>query len=458
MNGKLTLMRHQRYALACMSSMDHLAVFYEAGTGKTAIALTWLAEGLRTGRIENALIVCPASLVANWNASIEGMARFEGISDRDVELLKKNVTVTSFRKIWVCARTEHTRRDGTGYVTKKYSLSDKADRMWDAVFIDESHALGGHSSAQTKACLTLARLARHRYIMTGTPVSGSSKAGGKDWQKLYGQIRFLDPDRWGSWTEFCKDVVTSYDRWYNPESYNRARCEEIIQQYGIFAKLEDCTDMPGYTDTAIPCELAEKEVYKDVKNLCVAQYNLDPKTAATQFIKLLQVCSGHLKDDDGRIMGLKTSKDEALTDILSGTTDPVVIFCNFIASIDRCAEISEKCGRRTAVFDGGRKLYKGAEAWKAFQRGDLDTIVIQYQAGGAGLDLFASHTMVLFEPCLSSLNMTQARARIYRKGQAEKCRYIRLETPGTIERRIWESVLNGVDVTAKMMADLSING
>lgn len=457
MNGKLELMKHQRYALACMSSMDHLGIFYEAGTGKTAIALMWLAKALREKRIKDALIVCPSSLVANWRASIERMIDFEGIMPEDVDRLRNKVFVTSFRKIWRCEKTLHRHRNGQMYETKRYVLTDPIDRYWGAIFIDESHALGGHSSAQTRACITLAGLAPYRYIMTGTPVSGSTRTGGKDWQKLYGQVRFLNPSRWKTWTEFCEETVASYDQWYKPQRYREDVCEEIIESNGIFAKLEDCTDMPGFTDTAIPCELAEKTVYKDVRRMCVEQYNIDPKTTTTTFIKLLQVCSGHLKDDDGDVLPLRTSKDDALKDVLEGTDDAVVVFCNFTASIDRCADIARKVGKRTVVFDGSRKMEGDEESWKVFQRGGADVIVIQYQAGGAGLDLFASHTMILYEPCMSSLNMTQARARIYRKGQTERCRYIRLSTTGTIEEGVWENVLNGVDVTAKMLAQLSIS-
>lgn len=456
MNGELELMRHQRYALACMSSTNHLGIFYEAGTGKTAIALTWLAEALREGRIKDALIVCPSSLVANWEASMDGMIRFKGITEKDVRNLKNKVFITSFRKIWKCERTTHRHRNGQLYETKKYMLTDMVDKPWGAVFIDESHALGGHSSAQTKACITLAGLAPYRYIMSGTPVSGSTKTGGKDWQKLYGQIRFLNPRRWDTWTEFCEETVVSYDMWHNPKKYRDDVCEGIIESNSIFAKLEDCADMPGFTDTVIPCDLAEKKVYKDVRSMCLEAYNIDPKGSTTSFIKLLQVCSGHLKDDNGGTLPLKTSKDEALKDVLEGTDDAVVVFCNFSASIDRCAEIARKAGKRTVVFDGKRKMNDGEETWKTFQRGEADVIVIQYQAGGAGLDLFASHTMILYEPCTSSLNMTQARARIYRKGQTEKCRYIRFNTCGTVEEKVWNSVLNGVDVTAKMLAELSI--
>lgn len=452
MKEKHQLMKHQRYALACMNAGRNIGLFYEAGTGKTVIALMWMRNALRAGRIKDALVICPASLVGNWNSSIDRMIEFEDVTDADVEMLKKAVTVVSFRRTWKSERTTRRCRDGSVYESTVYRLSPAVDKQWGAIVIDESHALGGHSSAQTAACMQLAACARYRFVMSGTPVSGSAKASGKDWQKLYGQVRFLDPRRWRNWSEFCKECVASTDRWHKPASYFESVCEETLRDYGIFAKLEDCVDMPGYTETTIPCELTEKKVYKDMKDLCMMQYNIDPKTGGAAFVKMLQVCSGHLRDDDSKVLRLKTSKDDALEDLLNGTADKVVVFCNFSPSVDRCAEISRKTGRKTVVFDGRSK----GETWREFQYGDADTIVVQYQAGGAGLDLFEGHTMVMYEPCMSALNMTQAKARIYRKGQTCRCRYVYLVTPRTVEAKVLDSVLRGVSVTTTMLAEFSL--
>lgn len=45
--------------------------------------------------------------------------------------------------------------------------------------------------------------------------------------------------------------------------------------------------------------------------------------------------------------------------------------------------------------------------WKDFQDGDARYIVCQYQSGGVGIDLFASHTMVFYEPTMSALLLEQ---------------------------------------------------
>ena len=442
---KKVLADHQTYALEMMDANDSLANFYAPGCGKTAIALSWINRAYRDGRIRNALVVCPASLVGNWERSIETASDFEGISEEDVKVLKRIIHVTSFQKVYKTTRKEVHHKDGQVTCKRTIALRPEVDCRWGVVIVDESHCIGAHNSVQTRACLTLSKLADHRYIMTGTPVAGGK--GKEDFAKLYGQLKFLDDKVWSSWTDFCNRYVTAFDKWFKPVSYDIRACRALMQEYGIVARLEDCRDMPPKTDTMIPCDLAEKKVYNDIKKGNVLPYGIDIEAAGTQYIKLLQICSGSMKRGPDDIMKLKTSKADALKDIIEGTDDKIVIFCNYTASIDLCADICRKAGRTTVVYDGRSK----GNTWMEFQFGSADAIVCQYQKGGPGLDLYASHTMVLFEPCLSALLLEQSRARIWRTGQENHCNYLYLYTPNTMESKVLTTVREGVDVTNKML-------
>lgn len=439
------LASHQRYAVAMMDANSSLGIFFAPGCGKTAIALSWAIRALSEHRIRDVLVVCPASLVGNWEDSIGKMIQFEGVTEADVALLRSKVTIRSFQKTYRTRKEAVSHRDGNVTYRRTITLRPDVDKPWGAVFVDESHCIGSHKSVQTKACLALARRTGHRYILTGTPVHGGG--GAEDFSKLYGQVKFLEPDIWPNWSQFCARYVTYFDRWHNPEAYAVESCRALMKSHAIVARLEDCYDMPSYTDTEIPCELAERKVYKEVAAGLIDKYDLTIDNNAGQYLKLLQICSGSLKNDSGT-MRLKCSKDDALGDILDSTDDKVVIFCNFRASVDRAEEVCRKAGRKVVVFDGRSKT----ETWREFQSGGADALVAQYQSGGVGIDLYASATMVMYEPCLSALLMEQARARIMRKGQTRSCRYLMLCTPKTIERKVWDTVRSGVDVTNEMLS------
>ena len=76
--AKYKLMDHQIYTLEAMEANEGLGLFLSMGLGKTAIALTYIHKHLKRGDARDALVVCPASLVASWEQAIEDMIKFEG--------------------------------------------------------------------------------------------------------------------------------------------------------------------------------------------------------------------------------------------------------------------------------------------------------------------------------------------------------------------------------------------
>lgn len=416
------------------------------------IFLDWINDALKKKKIGSALVVCPASLIDSWTDAINDVVKFEGYTDADVKRLKNAVKIISYQKMYKTVKTPVHHKDGRVTMKRTISLREDVDREWGAVIVDESHSIGSHSSVQTKAAITLAKLAKYKFLGSGTPVHGGK--GQEDFSKLYGQYQFLSGgNMWRSWTEFCNAYVLAYDKWYNPLKYDVEACRAVMKSHAIVCRLEDCFDMPGKIETEVKCKLAESKMYKDIKEGNILPYGIDIEAAGGQYIKMLQICSGSMKREKDT-MTLKCSKDDALVDILSGTDDPVVIFCNFRASVDRCAAICKKMRRKATVFDGR----SSSDAWKEFSSGKTDIIICQYQSGGVGLNLQRAHIMVMFEPCMSALLLEQATGRIYRKGQNKKCIYYYLVTPGSIEKKILDTVRSGVDVCTKMLDEWSAMG
>lgn len=437
------LMQHQEEALFFLESNPSLAIYAEMGLGKTAIALTRAYRLMRESP-KSVLVVCPASLVPSWEQAIEGMRDFEGVTEEDMEHLR-TITIRSYQKMYRSRKVDQHHRDGQVTQKRSIELREDVDRRWDLLIVDESHCIGAHDSIQTRSAIALSKLSDEIIIMSGTPFHGP---GGKPaYEKMYGQIQVLTKgQKWRNWTQFKGELVTSVDRWFKPRTFDEDKCRAIIKDHSITYRLADCVDMPERTEQEIPCPLAEKKVYEDIKKGNVAPYDIDVESGGTQYLKLLQICSGSMKRT-ADTMHFVTSKDDVLADLLEGTDEPVVIFCNFRASVDRCVEICGKVHRKAMGFDGRSK----EGAWKAFVEGKYDTIVCQYQSGGVGLNLQRAHIMIFFEPTLSALLLEQAKGRIYRKGQEQKCIYYYLSTPKSIEARVFDSVRKGVDVSNDML-------
>lgn len=446
---KFTLKEHQVFASEMMENVECLALFYEAGTGKTMCVLDWAYHAVEKGELNSLLVICPANIVGVWTASVDKMIQFSGYTEDGIARLKSIMTVRSFQKTYKTETHEVHHRNGSKGMRKSRDIRPDINRYWGAIVVDESHGIGAHHSVQTKAALALSMKASKRFILTGTPVSGGGGAG--DYKKLYGQLKFLDNAVWSSWTDFCKRYVLAFDVFRNPVKYREPELKKLMEDYGIVARLDMCYDMPESSEVVIPCELKEPQAYRRIRVGDTAAYGFEIRTGGGQYIKLLELVSGHVKMDENaqgikEVIKFKCDKQDALKTILTGTDDKVVVFCKFRESINDAYEVCNKMGE-TVVFDG--RSHK--ETWREFQEGTARYLICQYQSGGVGIDLYASHTMVFYEPEWSSLLLEQAKARIRRKGQTKRCIYYWLSTKGTIEEDAIQSVRNGVTVTTDLL-------
>lgn len=429
------LAAHQKNIISMMDDMPFLGIFAEAGTGKTMIALSWLYDHFIDGSIENALVICPASLIPSWRRAIRRMVEF-GYSELDIEMMNLNVTIISYQRLW--------KSNGTYRGYKQYKIRDEIDRQWDVVFCDESHRLGDPKSVQTKQALKLASQCSRRYILTGTPDSNN-------YVKLYGQLKFLDPSLWENYREFDRKYVISHNYFKKPILFDVERLETLKKSYGTVVRLRDCFDMPSENEVDFPVELTETRVYRDFINNNVSEYGFDVTTAGIGSQKALQVCSGFYLDADGLQHRLSTQKLDALMEIIDGSESKIAIYCRFIASMDMIAERLNKHNIAYHRFDGSTK----ESVWESFQSDDVKVILVQYQRGSEGIDLFAASRMVFFEPTQSALQLEQAKARIMRKGQLHPCVYYHMFCEGTVEEKTMNSVRNGVDVSRAMLDNWS---
>lgn len=452
--SKYKLREHQLYALDAIEANESLLCTYDLGTGKTMIALAYIHRHLKRGDIKNALIICPASLVASWEQAIDDCIKFEGFDFRAVQLLKDNVTIRSFQKTYKTTKVPIRRAGDQTIYRRSISIRDDIDHPWGALVVDEAHQCSAHNAVQTKVAITLAKLSKHVIGLTATPLHG--KGGVVDFAKSYGELQVITKGTlFKNWTEFCNKAVTAVDRWHKPVQYNEGYCKALMEEYSITCRIEDCMDMPDRIEQEMKCPLVEKTIYKDLSKGDIAKYGLEIENAGGQYTKMLQVCSGSMKINESKTMVFKTSKDDVLGDILNSTERPIVVFCNFRASIDHAEKVAKKAGRRVVVYDGRSKR----ETWMDFQSGKADCIICQYQSGSAGLNLQIAAHMVMYEPCYSALLLAQAKGRIYRSGQsAKRCQYYYLYTPNTLEKRVWDTVRAGNDVSDKLLQEWSMKG
>lgn len=418
----IKLYRHQEIALSYMRSSNYFALFMEQGTGKTLVGLIRILDLLKGGYIEEALIVAPKSALGAWERDIE----LFGVLDR--EILKAGITLINYDKVW--------RGDEKSPYYKK----------WGCIILDEAHAIKNRTSRRSKFLLKIATLSDYRYILTGTPISNGQL------ENIWSLYCFLDPylERGypysrifgGSYKTF-QDRYCILNMYHKPSSYIHVKeLQDIISEYSYRVKKIDCLDLPDkLPDEIIKVDLAEKTLYKKLATeSAILDLDILAENPLSRLVKLRQLCSGHIKLDTGEIKEVKNEKLSILQELLEGYEDDkkIVIFAEFKYSIAKIRELLKKMKIKYITLDGDQK---DKTIWRKFQSDKkIRVIVCQYQTASAGIDLFASDTIIYYEPTLRSNTLEQSRDRIHRTGQVNKCSYIHLLTKGTVEVDIYRAL------------------
>jgi len=103
--------------------------------------------------------------------------------------------------------------------------------------------------------------------------------------------------------------------------HNLSELAEKLKPFSYRVLKEDCLDLPEKTFMKRQIELSEeqKKVYKQMKQLALAQLNgkvVTTATALTQIMRLQQITCGHFVADDGTIQKIKSNRLDELMDIL----------------------------------------------------------------------------------------------------------------------------------------------
>lgn len=390
---------------------------------------------VKSGKIENALVVAPKSALGAWERDTELF------DDLDQEILKDNITLINYDKVW--------RGDKKSPYYKKFGC----------IVLDEAHMIKNRTSRRSKFILKIACMAEYRYILTGTPISNGQL------ENIWSLYCFLDPymERGypysrifgGSYKTF-QDRYCILNMYHKPSSYIHVReLQDIINEYSYRVKKVDCLDLPEkLPDEIIKVDCAEKALYKKLSTeSAILEYEILAENPLSRLVKLRQLCSGHIKLESGEMLEVKNEKLSILQELIEGYEDDkkLVIFAEFKYSISQISALLRRLKIKHVVLDGEQK---NKAIWRDFQSNKtIRVIVCQYQTASAGIDLFASDTIIYYEPTLRSNTLEQSRDRIHRTGQHRPCSYIHLLTKGTVETDIYRALTGYSDFSEKLFVE-----
>jgi SNF2 family DNA or RNA helicase len=426
----MKLYHHQKLALQYLRFNDSFALFMEQGTGKSIPTLIRIFELYKQGEIKNALIVAPKATMGAWYRDIE---KFFDKSEQ--KLLENSITVINYDSVW---------RKGKGY-----------DRQWDCIVLDESHFIKNRTSKRSSFLLKLSLGAKYRYILTGTPI------GNGRLENIWAQYAFLKPtvargrvasEIFGTYRQF-EERYCVLNQWWQPYRYlNVDELQDIISNHSYRVTKAECLDLPEkLPDEIYDIELKEPKLYKELhKHSTIEEMDILAENPLARMTKLRQICSGFLNDGT-ETHELKCEKLKVLEEFLDGWEKKLVIFCDFTKSIDNVSGLLKKLKIEHVILDGRQK---DKQIWRKFQTDPkIQVIICQYQSASMGIDLYTADTVIFYEPTLSSNTLEQAKDRIHRIGQTNKCSYIHFITKGTIEVAIYRALKGYNDFSEKLFTE-----
>jgi len=405
----------------------------DMGLGKTIQVLSLLL--LRQLQSPNfgptTLLVCPTSLLGNWEREIEKFAPsvpFFVHHGNNREELPKH-----FKPHTVVLTTY-------GVVRREEEIF--GNRTWGIVVVDEAQAIKNAGSAQAKAVRKLK--APCKLALTGTPIENRLL-------ELWSILAFALPGYFGNEASFKERFATPIEKYRDPDAAN-----ELRQRVGPFILRR------VKTDRAIIEDLPEKQEMKVYTQLTKEQALLY-QARVQQMEKDLEVASGI--ERRGRILALLThlkqicnhpsqflkqtgpykgrsGKLERLTDMLDevlANGERALIFTQFKEMGDRLQiHLKEELGFEPPFLHGGSTREQRDEMVRSFQE-DLDSppiMILSLKAGGVGLNLTAATHVFHFDRWWNPAVEDQATDRTYRIGQKHNVQVHKLITMGTLEEKI----------------------
>ena len=156
-----------------------------------------------------------------------------------------------------------------------------------------------------------------------------------------------------------------------------------------FRVTKDILELPEYVDIEREVTLGERAqaLYKEMESNFYAEIEdgtiATAANALTKLLRLQQITSGFLKNDDLTISQIDNNKQNVLAEVIDDipTNEAIVVFCRFQNDLNIVKKIVEESKRKFAELSGRKNEL---QKW---QSGKADVIGVQIQAGGVGIDL-----------------------------------------------------------------------
>jgi hypothetical protein len=426
----------------------------DMGLGKTVQAIAMLLserEEAEPGTLGPTLVVCPMSVVRQWDAELgkfapslrvhvhHGLGRLSGAA--------------------LAARAQASDVVVTSYDIATRDSDALAGVPWDRLLLDEAQDI---KNPATKRARALRRLpARRRLAMTGTPIE--NRLG-----ELWAIMNVVNPGLLGSGEWFDRTFARPIEAYGDEQALQRLRM--IVQPF-VLRRAKDSPEieleLPPITITKDYCRLTVEQaaLYRATIDhwmpRVVQQTDRFGRRGAvlTMLGRLKQVCNHpEMVLPTGLPLEGRSGKLERLVELLEQVPpeDKALVFTQY-PGFDRLApHLEERLDRHVGFFHGRLSAGQREDLLREFaDPGGPALLLISIKAGGRGLNLPAANHVFHFDRWWNPAVEQQATDRVYRFGQRKHVFVHSLICRGTLEERIDRLLDSKRELAEKVIAGRS---
>lgn len=407
------LLPYQRDGVGMLISRAELLLADDMGLGKTIQAIAALRILYYQHEIENALVVCPASLVSQWQREFYRWAP---------DLQTVIVMGTSHERGILWQLPAHVKI--ISYDTLRGDVLDLRDSpplrtAWSVVVLDEASRIKNRETGISVACKRIS--CERRWALTGTPLENRR-------EDLFSILEFLIGDRdrdrlraAGSDDASLRDLLS--------ELQLRRKKEDVLHELPPKMVIEKVVDL-------LP---AQRTSYDTAEQLGIirlrkAGNDLSVTHVLELITRLKQICN----NDPVTGQSVKLADIEERIAVLTQEGHRALVFSQFTDNQFGVQMIADRLDRfAPLVYTGAQSAAQKTRTIDLFSKDTrYKALVLSLRAGGVGLNLqsasYIFHADRWWNPAIEE----QADSRAHRMGQPHPVTVFRYICAGTIEERI----------------------
>jgi hypothetical protein len=401
----------------------------EMGLGKTIQAIAACVLLAKLKQIERVLVVCPASLKAEWE---EQIARF---CDRSTRLVfgPKTQRLAAYR-------------DPAFFTIVNYEqvLGDaeeiNATLKPDIIVLDEAQRI---KNWQTKTARRVKSLrSPYAFVLTGTPLENRI-------DELYSIVQYLDPEILGPLFRFNRDFYQLDERGRPVDYQNLADLRARLQPLLLRRRKSDVeAQLPGRTVKTYFVPMAEEQqsryedYYAPARQL-IAKAQKRPLTQAEfELLQKLLACMRMVCDTPAildpacRISPKLEELEGILEDLLDEPDRKVIVFSEWERMLTMVRELAGEMGVDAAWHTGSLPQQRRRAEINRFKHDPACRLFLSTDSGSVGLNLQVASAVINVDLPWNPAKLEQRIARAWRKNQTRSVSVINLVTEDSIEHNI----------------------